>query len=74
MYEGEKINNTEDRAVLHVALRMNRDDAPIMVDGVNVVEQARTMLITFRAGVGLLYCAEKSRRFQIVCRCAYFGK
>lgn len=32
MFSGEKINCTEDRAVLHVALR-NRPDKPIMVDG-----------------------------------------
>lgn len=30
MYSGEKINFTEDRAVLHIALR-NRDNHPIMV-------------------------------------------
>jgi glucose-6-phosphate isomerase len=30
MYNGEKINFTEDRAVLHVALR-NRSNRPIMV-------------------------------------------
>jgi glucose-6-phosphate isomerase len=32
MFSGEKINNTEDRAVLHVALR-NRANRPILVDG-----------------------------------------
>lgn len=41
MFNGEKINNTEDRAVLHVALRMDKDHEAIMVDGVNVVEQVR---------------------------------
>lgn len=39
MFSGEKINNTENRAVLHVALRSQRDDAPVMVDGVDVVSQ-----------------------------------
>ena len=32
MFSGNKINTTEDRAVLHVALR-NRSDRPIQVDG-----------------------------------------
>src|ERR1051326_1564975 len=36
MFRGEKINRTENRAVLHVALRAPRD-ASIMVDGENVV-------------------------------------
>ncbi|KAM3574855.1 hypothetical protein VYU27_003179 [Nannochloropsis oceanica] len=36
MYAGEKINTTEGRAVLHVALRAARS-AEIMVDGVNQV-------------------------------------
>src|SRR5262245_2402667 len=36
MFSGQKINTTEDRAVLHVALRAPRD-ASIMVDGENVV-------------------------------------
>src|SRR5690349_5101331 len=37
MFSGEKINITEDRAVLHVALR-NRANTPIYVDGRNVME------------------------------------
>jgi len=32
MFKGDKINTTEDRAVLHVALR-NRSMTPILVDG-----------------------------------------
>ena len=36
MFRGEKINVTEDRAVLHVALRAPRD-ASIVVDGEDVV-------------------------------------
>src|SRR5512139_98420 len=35
MFSGEKYNNTEKRAVLHVALR-NRSNRPIYVDGVDV--------------------------------------
>eukprot|EP00591_Stephanopyxis_turris_P015232 CAMPEP_0195541786 /NCGR_PEP_ID=MMETSP0794_2-20130614/51265_1 /TAXON_ID=515487 /ORGANISM="Stephanopyxis turris, Strain CCMP 815" /LENGTH=557 /DNA_ID=CAMNT_0040675893 /DNA_START=39 /DNA_END=1712 /DNA_ORIENTATION=+ len=36
MFSGEKINTTEGRAVLHVALR-NQSNTPIMVDGVDVM-------------------------------------
>ncbi|CCQ11726.1 Glucose-6-phosphate isomerase [Pseudoalteromonas luteoviolacea B = ATCC 29581] len=43
MFRGDKINFTEDRAVLHVALR-NRKSSPILVDGVNVTEQVNQEL------------------------------
>jgi glucose-6-phosphate isomerase len=43
MFNGEKINITENRAVLHVALRAPRD-AVIMVDGKNVVPQVHAVL------------------------------
>lgn len=43
MFSGEKINITEDRAVLHVALRAP-GDASILVDGENVVPQVHTVL------------------------------
>lgn len=36
MFAGEKINETEGRAVLHTALR-NLDGGPVMVDGVDVM-------------------------------------
>lgn len=36
MFQGEKINNTENRSVLHVALR-NRSKKPCYVDGVNII-------------------------------------
>ena len=36
MFKGEKINFTEDRAVLHTALR-NVSGEPVMVDGVDVM-------------------------------------
>ena len=38
MFAGEKINTTEDRAVLHVALR-NRSNRPILVDGKDVMPE-----------------------------------
>lgn len=43
MFNGEKINVTENRAVLHIALRAPADHA-IMVDGANVVPQVHTVL------------------------------
>ncbi len=43
MFGGEKINITEDRAVLHVALRAPRG-ASIVVDGENVVPQVHAVL------------------------------
>jgi glucose-6-phosphate isomerase len=43
MFSGEKINETENRAVLHVALR-NRKNSPIYVDGQNVMSQVNTVL------------------------------
>lgn len=43
MFTGEKINITEGRAVLHVALR-NRSNTPICVDGKNVMEDVNRVL------------------------------
>ncbi|MFD4588603.1 glucose-6-phosphate isomerase [Streptomyces sp. NPDC058434] len=43
MFRGEKINITEDRAVLHIALRAPRD-AVIEVDGENVVPAVHAVL------------------------------
>jgi glucose-6-phosphate isomerase len=43
MFRGEKINITEKRAVLHVALRAPKD-ASILVDGKNVVPQVHAVL------------------------------
>ncbi len=43
MFRGEKINTTEQRAALHIALR-NRSNRPILVDGQNVMPQVNAML------------------------------
>ncbi|MCC6394515.1 MAG: glucose-6-phosphate isomerase [Bryobacterales bacterium] len=43
MFSGEKINLTENRAVLHVALRAP-EEASIVVDGENVVPQVHAVL------------------------------
>ena len=47
MFAGEKINTTENRAVLHTALRAPRD-ARIEVDGVNVVPEVHAVLDRMR--------------------------
>src|SRR4051794_41859189 len=43
MFRGEHINRSEDRAVLHVALRMPRD-ASLVVDGQDVVAEVHDVL------------------------------
>ncbi len=43
MFAGEKINTTEQRAVLHVALR-NRANTPIVVDGKDVMPDVNAVL------------------------------
>lgn len=47
MFSGEKINNTEGRAVLHTALR-NRSGKPIFVDDENVMPLVETELEKMR--------------------------
>ncbi len=48
MFTGQKINNTEDRAVLHVALR-NRSNEPILVDGQDVMPEVNRVLDKMRS-------------------------
>jgi glucose-6-phosphate isomerase len=43
MFAGEKINITENRAVLHIALR-NRSNRPILVDGKDVMPEVNAVL------------------------------
>ncbi|XP_054706195.1 glucose-6-phosphate isomerase-like [Uloborus diversus] len=43
MFDGEKINFTEDRAVLHIALR-NRSNRAILVDGKDVMPDVNAVL------------------------------
>ena len=43
MFEGKKINTSENRAVLHTALR-NRDNHPIYVDGKDVMPEINRVL------------------------------
>ncbi|MEQ6342389.1 MAG: glucose-6-phosphate isomerase [Gammaproteobacteria bacterium] len=48
MFSGEKINITENRAVLHIALR-NRANRPIMVDGKDVMPDVNAVLAQMKA-------------------------
>ena len=43
MFTGKKINRTENRAVLHTALR-NRSNTPVLVDGKDVMPEINTVL------------------------------
>ncbi|MCF6150504.1 MAG: glucose-6-phosphate isomerase [Candidatus Kuenenia sp.] len=43
MFTGDKINETENRSVLHIALR-NRENTPIYVDDVNIMPQVNAVL------------------------------
>ncbi|CAM8366807.1 Pgi Glucose-6-phosphate isomerase [Candidatus Methylopumilus universalis] len=47
MFEGEKINSTEHRAVLHTALR-NQNETPIMSDGEDVMPKVKKVLKKMR--------------------------
>ena len=48
MFTGQKINVTEDRAVLHIALR-NRSNRPIYVDGADVMPEVNRVLAKMRS-------------------------
>ena len=43
MFNGDKINQTEDRSVLHTALR-NRSNTPVMFNGVDVMPEVNKVL------------------------------
>jgi len=57
MFRGERINTTENRAVLHVALR-NRSNRPIMVDGVDVMPGVNRVLEQMRDFTGRVRSGE----------------
>jgi glucose-6-phosphate isomerase len=47
MFRGDKINKTENRAVLHTALR-NRSNTPVLVDGQDVMPEINKVLDQMR--------------------------
>ena len=57
MFSGEKINLTEKRAVLHVALR-NRSNTPIVVDGKDVMPEVNGVLSQLEGFVGAVRSGE----------------
>ncbi len=57
MFSGAKINNTEDRAVLHTALR-NRSESHITVDGEDVMLKIRPVLEKMKGFCDLLRSGE----------------
>lgn len=48
MFAAEKINRTEDRAVLHIALR-NRSNTPILLDGKDVMPEVNAVLAKMKS-------------------------
>lgn len=58
MFKGDHINNTEDRSVLHTALRASKAQDTLMVDGVNVLEEVRSTLEQMEKFVSQLHSGE----------------
>jgi len=57
MFAGERINTTEDRAVLHAALR-NRANTPVTVDGEDVMPAVNAVLARIQDFVGRVHAGE----------------
>jgi len=57
MFSGEKINTTEGRSVLHIALR-NRSNYPILVDGQDVMQDVNEALEHMREFSRSVICGE----------------
>ena len=57
MFKGEKINATENRAVLHIALR-NRTNTPIIVHGEDVMPQVNAVLHKIKTFSGQVISGE----------------
>lgn len=54
LFSGERINETEDRAVFHMALR-NLSDRPMEIDGQDVMPAVREVLAKMKAFTGQLH-------------------
>jgi len=57
MFNGEKINATENRAVMHIALR-NRTNTPIIVDGKDVMPEVNAVLQKIKTFSGQIISGE----------------
>ncbi len=58
MFNGDHINNTENRSVLHIALRASKAQDTLMVDGVNVLDEVRSTLSQMESFVAQLHSGE----------------
>lgn len=70
MFEGQPVNTTEGRAVLHTALR-NQSGRPVMVDGVDVMPEVKAVLermSAFAEGIrsGTIAAADGGRFSDVV--------
>jgi len=54
MFSGDRINATEDRAVLHTALR-NRSNTPVVVDGKDVMPEVNAVLAQMEDFTGRIH-------------------
>ncbi|KAG7218061.1 hypothetical protein INR49_020650 [Caranx melampygus] len=70
MFSGEKINFTEGRAVLHVALR-NRSNTPITVDGKDVMPEVNRVLDKMKAFCHVSVCVCVRSCYHILCVCVH---
>lgn len=57
MFSGERINRTENRAVLHTALR-NLSDSPVMLDGRDVMPDVKEVLSRMKDISDAIRCGE----------------
>ncbi|ETX09478.1 glucose-6-phosphate isomerase [Marinomonas ushuaiensis DSM 15871] len=58
MFTGAHINNTEDRSVLHIALRASQAQESLIVDGINVLDEVRSTLKQMEKFVEQLHSGE----------------
>lgn len=65
MFSGEKINETEGRAVLHTALR-NLDGGPVLTDGIDVMPEVRETLDRMRVFANALRAGELGQITDVV--------
>ena len=73
MFSGSKINTTENRAVLHIALR-NRSNTPILVDGQDVMSDVNRCPLYPYFALRLLFVliwVQSSRQNQNFIRCNF---
>ncbi len=59
MFSGERINFTEDRPVLHIALR-NRSDREVLVDGEDVMPDVRRVLDKMKSFANTIRSGERT--------------